>query len=112
MAKQLVNATATESDRALLTELGRRLRQRRLERNLTQAQLAEAAGLDRTTVGGLEREGSATLLSLVQVLRALGAVEELAHFLPDPGPSPLELARRRGNQRQRASGRRGRESEK
>ena len=73
MANPIVDRSATQTDQAHLTELGRRIRQRRLERNWTQAQLAEAAGLDRTTIGGLEREGSATLLSLVQVLRALGA---------------------------------------
>ena len=107
MANSITDEVSASSDRSLLIELGRRIRRRRLERNWTQAQLAEAAGLDRTTVGGLEREGSATLLSLVQVLRALEALSELANFLPDSGPSPLELARRRGKQRQRASGRRG-----
>ena len=91
------------TDQTVLEELGRRIKQRRLDRNLTQQDVAERAGLDRTTVGALEREGRATLLSFVQVLRAIGALEEFDVFLPDLGPSPLEVARRQGQIRQRAS---------
>jgi putative transcriptional regulator len=91
------------TDQAVLEELGRRLRQRRLDRNLSQHDVAEKAGVDRTTIGQLERDGRASLLTLVQVLRALGALDELDAFLPAAGPSPLELARRQGRVRQRAS---------
>ncbi len=98
---------AMMSDAAILAEIGRRIRARRLAARLTQAELAASAGLDRTTVGALERDGSATLLTLVQVLRALGALDELEVFLPDPGPSPLELARRGGRLPQRVRHRRG-----
>ena len=93
----------TVTDQAVLEELGRRLRQRRLDRNLSQNEVAQKAGVDRTTIGQLERDGRASLLTLVQVLRALGALDELDAFLPAAGPSPLELARRQGRVRQRAS---------
>ncbi len=96
-----------QSDKALLRDLGHRLRQARLRRNLSQQELADRAGLNRTTVSEYERGASTGTLTLVQVLRALEMLDELAAFLPDPGPSPLELARRQGRQRQRASGRRG-----
>jgi transcriptional regulator with XRE-family HTH domain len=91
------------SDRAILGEIGRRLRRRRLNRNMTQQSLAEVAGLSRTTVSDLERGGPAGLLTLVQVMRALGGLEELDSFLPEPGLSPLQLARLKGRERQRAS---------
>jgi transcriptional regulator with XRE-family HTH domain len=91
------------SDRAVLRELGRRLRRRRLDRNITQQDLADRAGLSRKTISDLEREGSASMLTLIQVLRALGSLEELDTFLPDPGLSPLELAKLKGRERQRAS---------
>lgn len=97
-----------QSDKAILRDLGARLRQARLRRNLSQQELADKAGLNRTTISEYERGGSTSTLTLVQVLRALEMLDELAAFLPDPGPSPLELARRRGRQRQRATGRRGR----
>ena len=91
------------SDRAVLREIGRRMKRRRLDRNLTQQVVADNAGLSRTTVSELERGAPASLLTLVQVLRALGELEELDAFLPDPGLSPLELARMKGHKRQRAS---------
>ena len=94
------------SDAALLEELGERLRRRRLDRNLSQAELAKRAGLDRTTVGKMERGGAVSTLILVQVLRALNALEELETLLPDAGPSPLQLAKLGGRERQRASRRR------
>jgi putative transcriptional regulator len=100
-------STYGKSDKAILRDLGQRLRQARLRSNLSQQQLADRAGLNRTTVSEYERGASTSTLTLVQVLRALGMLEELAGFLPDPGPSPLELARGQGHQRQRATGRRG-----
>jgi len=91
------------SDKAILREIGRRLRRRRLDRNLTQQALADSAGLSRTTVSDLERGAPAGALTLIQVLRALDGLEELDAFVPDPGLSPLELAKLKGKQRQRAS---------
>ena len=99
------------SDRAVLRELGGRLRRARLERNRTQRWVAEQAGLNRMTVAKVERGVPAGLLTLVQILRALGMLDELDGFLPDPGVSPLELARRKGRERRRASRERGTEDE-
>lgn len=95
-----------ESDKTLLQDLGYRLRRARLRRNLSQEQLAHRAGLNRTTISEYERGASTSTLTLVQVLRAMEMLEELETFLPEPGPSPLDLAQRQGRQRQRASGRR------
>lgn len=91
------------TNQVILEELGRRIKQRRLDRNLSQQEVAVRAGLDRTTIGALEREGRASMLTLIQVLRAMEALDELEAFLPELGPSPLELARRQGKARQRAS---------
>lgn len=96
-----------QSDREVLRGLGFRLRRARLRRNLSQEQLADRAGLNRTTISEYERGASTSTLTLVQVLRALEMLDELEAFLPEPGPSPLDLARRQGRQRQRATGRRG-----
>jgi len=95
------------SDREVLRQLGERLRQARLRRNVSQHELADRAGLNRTTVSEYERGASTSTLTLVQVLRALELLEELDAFLPDPGPGPLELALRAGHVRQRAGGKRG-----
>jgi DNA-binding XRE family transcriptional regulator len=52
---------------------GRRLRVLRLERDLTQQQLADAAGFDRTFIGKLERDESGVNVDrLDDLARALG----------------------------------------
>jgi len=91
------------SDRAILKETGRRLKRRRLELNLSQQSIADRAGLNRSTVSEIERGAPASLLTLVQLLRALDSLDDLNAMLPDPGPSPLQLARLKGKQRRRAS---------
>lgn len=103
MAMDITNS-ADASDAAILRELGGRLRQRRLDKNWTQAALADRAGVNRTTVGDLERGKPSSLLTLVQVMRALGVVDQLSALVPARGPSPIELAKRRGRQRKRATG--------
>ena len=91
------------SDAALLKAIGDRLRRARLELNWTQESTAERAGLDRMTVGALERGTTSGPLSLLALLRALGALDALAPLLEERGPSPLDVVRSRGHERRRAS---------
>ena len=97
-----MNAEQGMTDKAILAALGSRIRQRRLSANVTQRQAAQRAGISRLTVGALERGAPSSLTTLVQVLRALDCLDELASFLPETGPSPLQLAKLRGRQRRRA----------
>ena len=77
----------------------------RLERNLTQAALAAAAGVSTRTVGRLEAGEVATQLSgFVRVCRALGLIERFELLVPEPLPSPLAQLESRGKTRKRASG--------
>jgi len=92
------------SDKGILRELGRRVRQKRLAINFTQESLAEMAGVSRITIGNLEKGQAATLLTFVQVLRSLDSLDGLGSFLPDLGPSPLQVARMKGKKRLKASG--------
>ena len=66
-------AIQTETtDQQVLAELGDRLAQYRLNRNLTQDQLAREAGVSKRTVVRLENGQSSQMTNLVRVLRALG----------------------------------------
>jgi len=91
------------SNRAILKEIGRRLKRKRLEKNLSQQKLADLAGINRTTVRDIEQGSPFGVLTLVEILRALDALDELNSFLPDPGISPLQLAKMKGKERRRAS---------
>lgn len=73
-------------------ELGRRLKRRRLELNLSQETTALQSGLSRRTITAVEHGQGATLATLIGLMRTLGALDQWDQFLPDPGPSPLALA--------------------
>ena len=91
---------------AVLEEIGARLAQRRLALQMTQAAVAEEAGLAKRTVERIEAGATAQLSSLVRVLRVLGLVERLNDLVPEAGPRPMDLLKLRGKQRQRASAKR------
>ncbi len=92
------------SDRAILEELGRRLRRERLNRNLTQSELSERSGVSVATIRKFEGGANVSLETLIALLRALGLVERLDAFLPAPPLSPIELAKLGGKRRERATG--------
>ncbi len=95
------------SDQAVLHEVGNRLAAARLARNLTQAALAQEAGVSKRTVERLESgEVAARLSGLVRVLRALDMTDRLDALVPSPTVSPVEQLKLAGHRRQRASGRR------
>jgi transcriptional regulator with XRE-family HTH domain len=90
------------TDKAVLAELGRRLERHRLERNWTQAELAQAAQVGRATVQRLERGRSVQSDSLVKVLRTLGLLPALDAAVPETIELPIaELERQRHRQRKR-----------
>lgn len=94
------------TDQAVLQELGNRLAGVRIERNLTQAALAEEAGVSKRTVERLESGEVAVQLSgFLRVCRVLGLLERLETLLPEPVPGPMAQLQRQGRRRQRASGR-------
>jgi transcriptional regulator with XRE-family HTH domain len=76
--------------RADLQDIGQRLERYRLSRNVTQGQLAQTAGIARSTLSRLEQDGNATLETLLRVLRALGADDRLTILVPDSRQSPLD----------------------
>ncbi len=91
------------TDQAALVELGERLARQRLQRNLTQEQLAREAGVSKRTLIRLEKGESSQVTNLIRVVRALGLLANLDAFVPPPLPSPIEQLRSRRKERRRAS---------
>lgn len=99
--------TGSLADDAVLAELGARIAGRRLELEMTQADVAEQAGIAKRTLERIEAAQTSQLTTLIRVLRVLDAAPGLDGLIPEPGPSPMDLLKRKGKVRQRASGRRG-----
>lgn len=83
-------------------ELGERLRQARLNLNLSQAEVANLAGLTRKMIVQAEK-GKVQLEVFVAIMIALNLTDQLSLFLPKQPISPIALAKLQGKQRQRAS---------
>ena len=99
------------SDKYIEQELGNRLKALRLQRNITQKDLAEATTLSLNSIKSLEL-GRGKLSTLIAVLRELEALDHLDSFIPEITISPIQLAKMQGRVRKRASGERLKPQEK
>jgi transcriptional regulator with XRE-family HTH domain len=86
---------AERPDPDIMAEIGRRLRALRDATGLNQTEVAERAGLDRTTVSRAEQGDNPTLSTLVRLLRVYGRTDALEAFIPRAEVSPMDIIRRR-----------------
>ncbi len=93
------------SDKALAGQIAAFVKHHRLEQNKSQEQLANSAGISRSTLSLLERGETVTLATLIQVLRVLDLLHIMEVFTVQQSISPLALAKLERNKRQRAGGR-------
>lgn len=90
------------SSEAIIEALCRRLEEIRLSRNVSQAGLAEEAGVSRSTMTRIADGKPISLDSFVRVMQALRLTGHLAALLPDPAVRPVDRVRFGGSQRRRA----------
>jgi transcriptional regulator with XRE-family HTH domain len=93
--------TSELADGAVLRELGARLERRRIDAGLTQARLAEEAGISKRTVERIEAGDGTDFVMLLRVLRVLTLLEALDQLVPDLPQSPLVLLKGKGRARKR-----------
>lgn len=68
--------------------------------------MAEQAGVAKRTVERIEAGASAQMSSMIRILRVLDLLPGLDRLIPEAGPRPMDLLKRKGKVRQRASSRR------
>lgn len=91
-------ATSNQIEAALC----RRLESIRLSRNITQAQLAEEAGVSPRTIGRLEKGQGVSMDTFIRVMIALRIQQSLEALLPDPSVRPMERVGMGAEERKRA----------
>lgn len=89
------------SNTLIIQEIGKRIREYRLRKKITQLELAEHAGISHYTVAQIEQGKSVSLSMLIPVLRVLRLLDNLELLLPEIGPSPVEMMKRTGKKPQR-----------
>ena len=77
------------------------VRKTRLDKQFSQQELSDAAGISRSTLSLIERGTSPTLDTLVKVLRALGSLEALSGLKYEKVVSPLQVAEENMKERYR-----------
>jgi len=92
------------SDKALSETIGAFIKQNRLDQNRTQGEVAEQAGISRSTLSLLEKGESVTVPTLIQVLRVLELLHLMNSFEITTQLSPLQLAKLEQEKRVRARG--------
>ena len=90
------------TSRQIEIEIGDRLARLRLSRNVTQAALAEKAGIGVRTLRRLEAGDPSTLDTFLRVTMALDLEDAILAALPDGQIRPIERVSKKGHERQRA----------
>jgi transcriptional regulator with XRE-family HTH domain len=80
-----------KSPEELQSELGRRVQQLRLSRNLDQRTVADKAGIARAALQNLEAGRGSSVKTLVRTLKALNYLEGIEILAPEPTVNPLAL---------------------
>ena len=84
------------SNSAIIEEVGKRLKDYRIRRKLTQQELAEQAGVSVFSVAQIERGKAVTMSVFLAVLRVLRLLDNFELFIPEIGISPIELLKLKG----------------
>ncbi len=91
------------TDDAVLAEIGNRIARYRIDQQVTQADLAEQAGVSKRTVERVEAGASVQFSTVIRILRVLDLLPGLDPLISEPSPRPMDLLKQQGKQRQRAS---------
>jgi len=94
------------SDDAMIKTIGAFIKHHRMDQNRTQQEVANTAGINRSTLSLLENGDIVTVSTLVQVLRALGLLKIMDVFTIENQISPLKLAKLEEQRRKRARNKR------
>ncbi|MCJ7471783.1 MAG: helix-turn-helix transcriptional regulator [Actinobacteria bacterium] len=90
------------SDKALIDTIGFFIQHNRLNQNKSQGIVARDAGISRSTLSLVERGEKISLSSLIKILRVLDLLYIMNIFKIENEISPVEYAKLKKNERQRA----------
>lgn len=82
-----------QTNDAIMRLIGSKLKELRIEKNMKQAELADASGVSVFTISSVENGKTTSLLTIVQLLRALEHLDYLDRFFQEKTISPIAYAK-------------------
>lgn len=80
------------TDQVLLKNIGKKVKSKRIAKRYTQEQVATASGTSLSSVKNLENGANVSMMTLIQILRALQAFDLLDPFFQEEGINPIAYA--------------------
>lgn len=86
-----MNIDKQTAPQSVIEELTGRLARFRIESRITQAQLAEQAGISKRTIERIEKGYDTQFTTLIRLLQALGLADRLNQLVPESSASPMDF---------------------
>ena len=96
LVKQMSQNTKYINSETIERDICKKLERIRLLKNISQAKLAEAAGVSRRTISRMENGEGISLDTFIRVMQALNLTDHLTAMLPNPEIRPIERVGRKG----------------
>ena len=78
---------STENEKAILIELGQRIKQHRISLDITQAELAEKCGISPSTETRIENGDDSKMSNYIKILFGLNLLDNLDVLIPEFQPN-------------------------
>ncbi|GHU69653.1 hypothetical protein FACS189413_08900 [Bacteroidia bacterium] len=86
----ILNSTYIKTDSEILSEIGKYLKQRRINDNLTQQELADNIGISKDQLSKIERTGKTSLTTLIAISRKFNLLEQILDVYKIPELTPMQ----------------------
>ena len=83
----------TLTDDAIMRQIGSKLKELRIIKGMKQTELSQASGVSVFTISAVENGKSTSLLTIIQILRALENLDYLNQFFQQQEMSPIAYAK-------------------
>lgn len=82
--------------------IGKKLQEYRVSKNISQKQLSKITGVSRSRISDIENGSPSSLVSLIEIMRALKILDNIELLIPSVVKSPREVLKETLKKRKRA----------
>ncbi|MDR0812324.1 MAG: helix-turn-helix domain-containing protein [Paludibacter sp.] len=86
----ILNSVNNKTDKEILSEIGKLLKQRRINDNLTQQELADSIGISKDQLSKIECTGKTSLTTLIAISRKFNLLEQIIDVYRTPPLTPIQ----------------------